>query len=163
MKIRVFRILLLLLCILSFEDALPQSGKVPPFRMMQADGSVFMAQYLPVGKPIVIFYFSPDCEECQKFTSSMLARIGDLKDVSIAMITYQPLKSMKEYVNKYNLTNYRNIYAGTEYPGLFVRNYYNIMQFPFVALYTKDGDLVKKYNDKEVSIDDLISRLKSLR
>ncbi|HLN55799.1 MAG TPA: hypothetical protein VK207_07390 [Bacteroidales bacterium] len=156
-------ILVLLLLILPVEDSFAQSGKVPPFRMMQSDGRVFMAQYLPVGKPIVIIYFSPDCEECQKLTASLLARIDEFKNVSIAMITYQPVKSMIEYVKKNNLTNYQNVYAGTEYPGLFVRNYYNIMHFPFVALYTKDGDLVKKYNDKEASIDDLVSRIKLLR
>lgn len=152
-----------MICLFPSGNAFPQSGKLPPFRMMQSDGRVFMAQYLPAGKPIMIIYFSPDCEECQKLTSSLLTRIDEFKEVSIAMITYQPVKIMTEYVKKNKLTNYLNIYAGTEYPGLFVRNYYNIMHFPFVALYTKNGDLVKTYNDKEVNIDDFLARIKLLK
>ncbi len=131
--------------------------------MMQSDGKVFMAQYLPVNKPIVIIYFSPDCEECQKLTQELLRRIDEFRNVSFAMITYQPVKTMTEYVKKNNLAGYENIFIGTEYPTLFVRDYYNIMHFPFMALYNKNGDLVRKYTDKEVNLDDLLSRVKSLK
>jgi cytochrome oxidase Cu insertion factor (SCO1/SenC/PrrC family) len=140
-----------------------QSNKVPPFRMVQSDGKIFMAQYLPIGKPIVILYFSPDCEECQKFTSALISRIDDFRNVSFAMITYQPPETLKAYVKKNNLGVYENIYAGTEYPTLFVRNYYNVIHFPFMALYNKNGDLVKKYTSKEVDLNDLLSNIKMLK
>lgn len=148
---------------LSARTASAQSNKVPPFRMVQSDGRIFMAQYLPLGKPIVIIYFSPDCEECQKLTSELVLRINEFRNASFAMITYLPPETLKAYVKKNSLGLYDNIYAGTEYPTLFVRNYYNVMHFPFMALYNKNGDLIKKYTNKEVDLNDLLSRLKQLK
>jgi thiol-disulfide isomerase/thioredoxin len=139
-----------------------QTGKVPPFRMIQSNRKVFKAENLPFGKPIIIIYFSPDCEDCQMLTSEFLARINDFRDVSIAMITYQSVENVSGYITKNKLSNYSNIYVGTEGSSLFVKNYYNILQFPFVALYNKNGDLIKKYYSKEVSLNDLSDRLKLL-
>lgn len=163
MKNAGVRLLLFVVC-LAFAGILQaQTGKVPPFRMMQADGRVFRAEYLPVGKPIVLIYFSPDCEECHKLTTALLARINEFRDVSIAMITYQQVNLMSDYVKQNNLLSYSNIYIGTEYPTLNVRNYYNIMRFPFVALYNKNGDLIRKYTDREINLDDLKSRIAGLK
>lgn len=154
---------LLTIALFSSGNVNAQSNKVPPFRMVQSDGRIFIAQYLPLDKPIVIIYFSPDCEECQKLTSALISRIDDFRNVSFAMITYQPAETLRTYVKKNNLGIYDNIYAGTEYPTLFVRNYYNVMHFPFMALYNKNGDLVKKYTNKEVDLDDLLSKVKQLK
>jgi cytochrome oxidase Cu insertion factor (SCO1/SenC/PrrC family) len=126
------------------------------------DGKVFKAQNLPLGKPIIIVYFSPECEECHQFMEAMLNQIDDFMGASIAMITYMPLEKVTPYVTANKLDKYPNIYVGTEGNSLFVRNYYNIMQFPFVALYNKDGVLIKKYTTKEIDLNDLISRLKEL-
>lgn len=131
--------------------------------MMQADGRVFRAEYLPVGKPIVLIYFSPDCEECHKLTTALLARINEFKDVSFAMITYQQVNLLSDYVRKNNLLTYPNIYVGTEFPTLNLRNHYNIMHFPFMVLYNKDGDLIKQYTDREINLDDLKSRIAGLK
>lgn len=148
---------------LASEIILNAQGKIPPFRMLLSDGTMFTATQLPLGKPVMIYYFSPDCEECQKFTGDLLSRIDDFSNVSIAMITYQPTQNVAGYVKKNNLRNYANIYAGTEGSSLFVKNYYNIMNFPFVALYTKEGNLIRTYNYKEVSAGDIVKRLKSLK
>jgi len=54
--------------------------------MIQANGKVFRAGNLPLGKPIVINYFSPECEDCQQLTKELLNRINEFNNVSIAMI-----------------------------------------------------------------------------
>ena len=72
----VFCLLASLMIIIS-QDLYSQKGKIPPFRMIKPNGTLFKAQDLPIGKPIIIVYFSPDCEECQKFTQELLNRIDD--------------------------------------------------------------------------------------
>jgi thiol-disulfide isomerase/thioredoxin len=156
-----FSILVFLMLIIN-SKTFSQSGKVPPFRMIQANGKIFKAENLPIGKPIVIIYFSPDCEDCQRLTKELLARINDFKGVSFAMVTYQPVENVSKYVTKNSLGKYDNIYVGTEGSSLFVKNYYNIMHFPFVALYNKNGDLIVKYNTKEVDLDNLLYRIRNL-
>lgn len=157
------KIYIIFLCLLVPANIQAQSNKVPPFRMIQSDGRAFVASQLPFDKHILIIYFSPDCEECQKLTSALTGRIKDFQNVSIAMITYQHPETMRAYVKKNNLLNYNNIFVGTEYPSLFVRNYYNIMHFPYMALYDKNGNLVRKYTDKEIDVDDLLKRVGTLK
>ncbi len=148
--------------LITASQAFSQSGKVPPFQMTLHDGKIFKAQNLPLGKAIIIMYFSPECEECHQFTEEMLKRIDDFQNASIAMITYMPVEKVKPFVSENKLDNYPNIYVGTEGYSLFVRNYYSILQFPFVALYNKDGNLIKKYYSTEVNVNDLINRIKGL-
>ncbi len=147
--------------VLISSNSYSQSGKVPPFQIIQANGNIFKALNLPMDKPIIIIYFSPDCEDCQKFTEALLLRRDDFLKASIAMITYVPVQNVAQYVSKYKLSIYPNIFVGTEGNSFIVRYYYNIQRFPFVALYNKNGDLIKIW-DKEENIDDLSNRLRNL-
>lgn len=138
-----------------------QSNKVPPFKITQADGKVFLAGNLPFGKPVVLIYFSPECEDCHQLTKVLLSRISELKKASIAMITYMPMEKVLKFVSEFNLNNYSNLFIGTEGDSFFVGNYYKVGQLPFMALYNKNGDLIKIYN-KEISIEDLLIHLRGL-
>jgi thioredoxin-related protein len=139
-----------------------QSNKVPPFRMMMGNNKVFRAEDFPMGKPMLIVYFSPECEDCHVFIEAMLTRIQDFKNVSIAMVTYMTGDIVSKYVVKNSLNMYTNIYVGTEGNTLFLKNYYKIVNFPYVVLYNKEGDLIVKYTTREVDIDDLVSRIRKL-
>ena len=60
-----------------FSEINAQTNKVPSFRMIKSNGKVFRAEYLPFEKPIIIIYFSPDCDDCQQLTSELLFAIND--------------------------------------------------------------------------------------
>ena len=66
-KIRIVYPILFGILLLISSSIYSQSGKIPPFKMIQANGKLFKAQDLPIGKPVVLIYFSPDCEDCHKF------------------------------------------------------------------------------------------------
>ena len=160
---RNFSIIILSLVVLfSPTLTLGQSGKVPPFRMVQPDGKVFKAEHLPLGKPIILIYFSTECEECHRFIESLLKHADELKGASIAMITYLSLESVIQYAKDFNLNKYNNIFVGTEGNSLFLINYFNINRFPFVALYTKNGDLVVKYYSDKISLEDLLNKMQTI-
>jgi thiol-disulfide isomerase/thioredoxin len=157
-------ILVTFMAILSFilsPTILSQAKGLPPFKIIQSDGKAFRAQDLPGGKPVIIIYFSPDCEDCQKFTESMLSRMDDFWKASIVMVTYLPVKDVAGFVSKYKLNIYPNIYVGTEGSTFIVRYYYNVKLFPFVVLLNKNGKVEKIWERKE-DIDDLANRLKAL-
>jgi thiol-disulfide isomerase/thioredoxin len=138
-----------------------QHNKVPPFQMIKSDGKVFLAGNLPMGKPIVIIYFSPECEDCQQLTKEILTRIKEFNNASIAMITNLSIDKVKQFVAEYHLDEYSNMFIGTEGDSFFVGNYYGVGKLPFMALYNKNGDLIKIYN-KEISIEDLLIHLRDL-
>jgi thiol-disulfide isomerase/thioredoxin len=101
-----------------------QHNKVPPFQMTQVNGKIFLAGNLPMGKPIVIIYFSPECEDCHQLTKELLNRIKDFNNASIVMITNLSIDKVKPFVNEFSLEKYSNIYVGTEGNSFFVGNYY---------------------------------------
>lgn len=153
---------ILFITIVFHTSANAQQGKVPPFKMIQGNGKIFRAQDLPMGKPIIILYFSPECEDCHKLTSGILSRMNDFKGVSIAMITYQSVENVRKYVTDFRLNAWNNVYVGTEGSSLFVRNYYNIMKFPFLVLFDKNGNQIVKYPENKVDLDDLNKRIANL-
>jgi thiol-disulfide isomerase/thioredoxin len=157
--IRCFLVSGMLLLVSSLTYSQPR--KVPPFQIIQANGKVFLAGNLPMGKPIVIIYFSPDCEECHDFTTELLTRIKEFNNTSIAMITNMPIDQVKQFVSEFQMGKYPNIYIGTEGYSFFVGRYYGVGKLPFVALHNKNGDLIKVYNE-ELSIEDLLLNLRGL-
>ncbi len=161
MKNKILITITSLLLLIACQNAFSQGRKLPPFKILQGDGKLFRAQDLPVGKPIIIIYFSPECEDCQEFTEAMLSRMDDFWNASIAMITYLPVQSVAQFVKKYKLNIYPNIFVGTEGNAFIVRYYFNIKRFPFVALFNKDGTLIKIWDKKE-DINDLAEKLKGL-
>jgi thioredoxin-related protein len=144
------------------SSLLSQAGKLPPFRMVQANGKVFKAEDLPMAKPIVIIYFSPECDHCEVLMKDLIKHKTTLESASIAMITHLPVNAVSKFVQHYKVANYKNIYVGTEGTTNFVREYYNITHMPFMALYTKNGNLVNIYR-KEGELPELIKTLNNLK
>lgn len=139
-----------------------QSIKLPPFQMVQASGKVFKAENLPPGKPILLIYFSPDCEHCQKLMQSFFKQTARFKKASVAMITYLPVEKVVAFAKDYRVAKYPNIYLGTEGNTLFVQRHYRINQIPFAALYTKSGDFVASY-ERDVPLKKLAAQLAQLK
>lgn len=155
--------LALLLLLLLFESALfAQAGKLPPFQIVQANGKIFRAQDLPVGKPILLIYFSPECDHCNKMLTAFFAQTGNFQKASVAFISFLPVNKVSKFAKEYHLVNYPNMVAGTEGSTFFVRNYYRVKDLPFVALYTKNGDYVTSF-EKEVNLTTLAEKLQLLR
>jgi thiol-disulfide isomerase/thioredoxin len=152
-----------LLFLFSISLAEAQEGKLPPFRMMQPGGRIFKAEELPVGKAVLIFYFSTDCEVCHDLLKGILDKSADFRNVSVAMVTYQTVEAVSRYIVANNLNMYPNFYVGTEGNVFFLRKYYGITTFPYIALYTKDGDLVYKDFGQNIKAADLAVRVHKLK
>ena len=151
----------LLIVVLPSGFVKAQAGKLPPFRMIQANGKLYKAENLPMGKPILIIYFSPDCDHCQKFMKEFFQKSNDFKKASVVMLTYQPVEKVVQFDKDYSIQKFSNLYTGTEGNSFFVRNYYNIMQMPFTALYDKNGNFITSYS-REIPLKDLTKKLSAL-
>ena len=143
-------------------DSWAQSNKVPPFRMTQSNGKLFNATNLPLGKPIMIIYFSPDCDHCQVMMKDWFKKVNDFNKASVAMITFLPIDKVMTFEKDFKVKQYPNIIVGTEGFSFFVRNYYQIMDMPFAALYDKNGNLIASYQ-KNIPLNELANKLKKLK
>ena len=78
------------------------------------------------------------------------------------MVTFKTVKELANFDQVYGIQKYPNIKTGTEIESFFLRMYYGITTLPFVALYDKKGNL-SYYYKSEVSVSDLITRLKKVQ
>lgn len=135
--------------------------KVPAFRMSLSNGKLFHASSLPQGKPIIVIYFSPECDHCHILMKEWFKQAGNFRKASVAMITFLPLNSVALFEKEYNTKQHSNIITGTEGTTFLVRNYYKVLDLPFVALHDKNGNLVSTYS-KDIPLNTLAAKLRQL-
>jgi thioredoxin-related protein len=145
--------------VLTSSEAISQN--LPPFKMYRSDKTIFSAAELPKTKPIVLIYFDPECEHCQKLMKELFQKIDAFKKAEIIMVTFKSMEDVAAFEKQNNTQKHSNIIVGTEGTGFYLRNYYGLVTMPFTALYDKNGNLNYSYR-KETLVDDLINRLKNL-
>lgn len=117
---------------------------IPPFTLMALDSTTFTRDALTKNKPVLLMYFSPDCDHCQHQTKDMLADMEQLKQVQILMCSYQPLPQMQAFYKDYALSKYPNILMGRDI-SYFFPPFFQMKNLPFMALYNKKFVLIKIY------------------
>lgn len=155
------RILLFVVFIVALNTVCAQQ-KIPSFRIALSDGNQFHASNLPLGKPVIIVYFSPECDHCQVLMKEWFKRSGDFRKASVAMITFLPLGDVALFEKEFRTKQHSNIITGTEGTRFLVRNYYKVLDLPFVALHDKNGNLVSTYS-KDIPLNKLAAELRKLK
>ena len=117
------------------------NSNIAPFKIRLTNGKGYTYEQLSKNKPVILIYFSPTCDHCKLFTEAMLKRMNKLQSNEFVMISYENLKEVKAFDDKYKLSSHQNIKVGSEGYTFVVQKYYNIQHFPFVAKYDKTGKL----------------------
>jgi len=137
------------------------SQTIPPFKMTLSNNKIFKAADLPKGKPLVLIYFDPDCDHCQKLMADLFKKINNFKKVEMVLITFKSVTEVAAFEKKYTTSKYANMKVGTEGTLFYLKNYYKLIKMPFTALYDSKGNYNYSYRD-ETLVDDLIKRLQGL-
>jgi thioredoxin-related protein len=130
--------------------------------MVLPNGSNFTSASIKKGKPIILIYFSPDCDHCKVLMNEFFKRTSDFDKAEIVMVTFKPLKEVVQFISDYRVNQHPNIIVGSETPMFYIRYYYNLTSTPYTALFDKKGQLVYSYR-KETSLSDLANRLKNIK
>ncbi len=125
---------------------------IPPFSITKVpDSSNFTQNLLKKKKPTVLFFFNPDCDHCHLETKNLIAKIDQLKNVQILMISILDFNSIKKFYNDYKIADYPNITMAREatynLPG-----FYNIHSIPDVYVYDKKGKFITTFK-KEFPVE----------
>jgi len=137
------------------------SQTIPPFKMTLSNNKIFNAADLPKGKPLVLIYFDPDCDHCQKLMADLFKKINNFKKVEMVLITFKSVTEVAAFEKKYTTSKYANMKVGTEGTLFYLKNYYKLVKMPFTALYDSKGNYNFSYRE-ETPVDDLIKRLRGL-
>jgi cytochrome oxidase Cu insertion factor (SCO1/SenC/PrrC family) len=118
---------------------------IPSFSITKVpDSSNLTQNQLKKKKPLVFFFFNPDCDHCHQETKNLIAKIDQLKDVQILMISILDFNSIKKFYKEYKIANYPNITMAREttynLPGFF-----SIHSIPDVYVYDKQGKFLKTF------------------
>lgn len=140
----------------------PTPQTIPPFKIKLTNGGIFTSANLEKNKPVVIIYFAPDCDHCQKLMNAFFKRSGDFKNAQIIMVTFKPLNDVKQFERFYQTAKYKNIKVGIEDPVFYFRYYFELENTPFTALYNKNGKQVYTWR-KETPITELVTKLHQLK
>jgi thiol-disulfide isomerase/thioredoxin len=160
---RRFFLLLLTGVVIQGLFAQKNAGELPlaPFEITLANNQSFKSFQLKKNVPVMLMYFSPECDHCRDLTKDILKNAKALVNKQLVMITYFPVPEVKRFESEFELTNYPNIKVGTEGTKFIVRKHYNIRNFPFIVLYDKQGKLIKTFREQTPSAQ-IVNAMKSL-
>lgn len=139
---------LLFLSRIAFSQAALGTKEIAPFKILLTNGQNYTSAQLAKG-PVVLVYFSPDCDHCHDFTQDLIKNYSVVANKQVVMVTFQAMDMLKPFVTKYKLNQYLNFKVGTEGTSYVVQRYYQIRSFPYIAIYDKNGKLVKTYEGEQ--------------
>ena len=151
----------LLLAIVTGTSGCRQNARpaMPAFDILLADSSTMLSsKAIPEGNPVVLVYFSPDCEHCQHETANILRKMDSLKDVRFYFITTDPFERLRVFRQYYHLSKYRNVVLGEDYRFSFF-NKLKPAGTPITFIYDRSKRL-KAVISGETEIGKIISLLK---
>jgi thioredoxin-related protein len=129
------------------DTSLPyiQNPTIPAFDIVKLpDSTFFTNRDLKKKKPVILFFFNPDCEHCQNATKNLTAKIEQLKDVQIIMISMLDYKIISKFYTDYKIADFPNIRMAWAFTGFFL-SFYKIHTIPAIYVYDKNGNFLKNY------------------
>jgi thiol-disulfide isomerase/thioredoxin len=150
MKNRIRQFICLWLLMFASIAALSQTtATLPGFRIGRTDKTYFSNQNLAKGKPVLLVYFQPDCDDCRKFTKALLKQAVDFKQVQIVMVTNTGLSQLIAFEKEFKLRGYKNIVVGTEGYTMVLQRALNVQSFPYAAAYNRKRKLIKIFSESK--------------
>ena len=140
----------------------PIPAFIPSYHILTTDSVYVTPTNLKKDKPVLIIYFAPDCSHCQHLMYELKPKMKDFKNIQVVMITFvKELKAIQVFYRDFDLKKYPNFIVGTEYPTYKVQQYYQVRTTPYIAIYDKNGKLIKAY-DKPPTADTLAAEVKKI-
>lgn len=121
-----------------------EGQEMPDFAILLANKTILHTRDIAMGKPIVLFYFSPFCHFCNKLTKDILGDIEQFSDVQFLFVTSYSQDQLEEFKKSYNLAKYPNITIGVD-TAHFIHNYFPANGVPYTAIYNKNKILNKTF------------------
>lgn len=127
------------------DDYVKAFENLPAFKISTVpDSSLYTNNELNKSKPVVMMFFSPDCEHCQLQVKEFMAYKNELKDIQFVMISALPYKDNLGFYNEYNIAAFPNFKLGIDNTYK-LRLLYRITTFPSMFVYDSRAKLAKAF------------------
>jgi thiol-disulfide isomerase/thioredoxin len=141
------------------SSVLQNIQQLPSFTIIRIpDSTDFRSETLEKGKPVIIMFFNPDCDHCQKEAKELLAYKEELKDIQVVMLSPASFIQVKTFYEAYNMAAMPNVTMGLDV------NYvmglrYRPTNYPALFIYDAAGKLAKAFVGN-VGVPKIIDALK---
>lgn len=129
---------------------------LPEFSLKDLEGNKFTKNNIANNKLKFIMYYNSECEHCQHQAEQIEQHINTFKDIQLIFISYQDVSQIKEFAKKYHLELPNATFL--EDPKMKVLSQFNVKGFPFMVIYSKDNQLLKKF-EGPTKIDEILKYL----
>ena len=111
---------------------------LPPFSLTKIpDSSSFTKANLKKKKATVIIFFNTDCDHCQAEIKNLTAKIEQLKNVQIIMVSAMGFTVLQRFYEDYKIADYPNITMARD-PNFNFTSFYKAYFVPQVFIYDKN-------------------------
>lgn len=128
-----------------------QAKQLPALMLTKINGDSVLTSSLE--GPVVLVFFSPDCDHCQREAADIRLHISAFKDYSLYFISPSPAEEIKEFATTYGLMGHPNI----EFARADVTEVVRLMgkvSTPTLCIYSKEKQLVKRF-DGETEMEEI--------
>ena len=105
----------------------------------------------------MVMLFNPQCEHCQHETEELIKNREKLQGAQILMTTSMPFDSMKNFITRYQLDQYKN-FVVTQDPNFTLISYYSIHTLPTLAFYNHKKEFISLH-EGGLAIDMILKEL----
>ena len=117
---------------------------LPEFSFKMLNNQAFNQNNISTIQPKLFIYFNSDCDFCHEEAKQIQEHLKQLKNTQIIMISHENSEGIKAFAEKYNLINEENIIF-LEDEKLEFSEIFDANSIPFMLLYSKDNQLIKKF------------------
>jgi thioredoxin-related protein len=118
-----------------------ENEAMPSFNLRLVDTNVkYNTNQIPIDKPIVFFFLSPECPFCRAQTRDIVDNIELFKNIRIYLISSYSQTELKNYSSHFNLNKYANIVVAQDADTFFARHF-RVRQVPCLFFYGPDKRL----------------------
>ncbi len=130
---------------------------IPKFSFRTINGEVFTQKNISKSGAKLFIYFNSNCDFCKNEAKQIHKELDQLKDVQLLFVSFEKAENIKIFANKYSLLDQQNVFF-LEDEKLIFAEIFDVQSIPFMLLYSKDNQLIKKFKGA-VKIENVIKYL----
>lgn len=130
---------------------------LPEFQFKKADETLLTKESLTPFKPVVVVYFDPDCDHCQKqatWISERQKRDQAFSNINLVFVSWSTSENNTKFRQTYFPDMGDNLHFGIDHDYQ-IDTWFGYSEVPSVFVYGRDWKLNKKFT-KEVSADEIL-------
>jgi len=121
-----------------------QLEKIPGFEFLTLEQKPFTKANLKPNLNTIFVYFNSECDFCQLEAQSISDNLEKFKNVQFIFVSTEPIETIKQFLEQYNLNNQDNITFLYDNDNTF-SNRFDASSIPYILIYNSKQSLIKKH------------------